>query len=211
MEAKHLTVKNLVFSLSAVSILEGFLRLTSLGSSIAALGATRLIQSVLVVWIAMISSGGAASIGLERSGWLHGFRKGVLWSLAFGALALCAFFLLFLNGINALHMIRGSLPGNARDMVLLFLVGGILAPLTEEMVYRGLLYGFFRRWGVATGLIVSTLLFVFSHPINRGFPFTQAIGGLVFAAAYEVEGNLLVPITIHILGNLAILTLSALA
>jgi hypothetical protein len=39
---------------------------------------------------------------------------------------------------------------------------------------------------------------------------TQAIGGIVFAAAYEVEGKLMVPISIHVLGNIAIFSLSIL-
>jgi hypothetical protein len=33
---------------------------------------------------------------------------------------------------------------------------------------------------------------------------TQIIGGVLFAVAYELEGSLFVPITIHALGNLAI-------
>jgi membrane protease YdiL (CAAX protease family) len=35
------------------------------------------------------------------------------------------------------------------------------------------------------------------------------IGGILFAVSYEVEKNLLVPITIHSLGNLAIFTIAA--
>jgi membrane protease YdiL (CAAX protease family) len=34
------------------------------------------------------------------------------------------------------------------------------------------------------------------------------VGGIVFAIAYEKEKNLMVPITIHCLGNLAIFSLS---
>jgi hypothetical protein len=34
------------------------------------------------------------------------------------------------------------------------------------------------------------------------------VGGIVFAVAYELEGNLMVPITIHVLGNTAIFALS---
>jgi membrane protease YdiL (CAAX protease family) len=33
------------------------------------------------------------------------------------------------------------------------------------------------------------------------------VGGLVFAVAYEIEKSLLVPITIHVLGNFAIFSL----
>jgi hypothetical protein len=41
-----------------------------------------------------------------------------------------------------------------------------------------------------------------------GIPLAQVVGGIVFAVAYEIEGSLMVPITIHVLGNLAIFTLS---
>jgi len=41
-----------------------------------------------------------------------------------------------------------------------------------------------------------------------GIPLPQVVGGIVFAVAYEIEGSLMVPITIHVLGNLAIFTLS---
>jgi hypothetical protein len=37
---------------------------------------------------------------------------------------------------------------------------------------------------------------------------TQIVGGVLFAIAYEIEGNLMTPITIHSLGNLAIFTIS---
>jgi len=58
---------------------------------------------------------------------------------------------------------------------------------------------------------VSTLLFVLPHLTGAGFPVTQLAGGLVFALAYEKEDNLMVPITIHCLGNLAIFSIGLLA
>jgi membrane protease YdiL (CAAX protease family) len=87
-------------------------------------------------------------------------------------------------------------------------VGGIVAPIAEEVFFRGILYGFFRRWGVVVALVFSTLLFVFPHLGTHGLPTTQIIGGILFALAYEVEDSLLAPITIHALGNMAIFTLS---
>ncbi|GAF95541.1 unnamed protein product [marine sediment metagenome] len=50
-------------------------------------------------------------------------------------------------------------------------------------------------------------IFVLAHPIFLGIPLAQVVGGIVFAVAYEMEGSLMVPITIHVLGNLAIFTL----
>jgi membrane protease YdiL (CAAX protease family) len=49
---------------------------------------------------------------------------------------------------------------------------------------------------------------VLAHPISRGFPIPQAAGGIVFALAYEIEGSLMTPIVIHVLGNLSLFTLS---
>ena len=73
-----------------------------------------------------------------------------------------------------------------------------------------MLYGFFRRWGVGVALVLSTLIFVLSHAITHGIPVTQVVGGILFAVAYEVEGILFVPITIHCLGNMAIFTIALL-
>ena len=208
MEAKPVTISTFASSFAAVLAVEAVVRGTPLGSSLAALGGARLLQTALMLWIVMLSAGGSASVGLERSGWLHGLRRGALWSLAFGAVALCAFLVLSLAGIDALPMILARLPQGAQAVMLLFAVGGIIAPVAEEIFFRGLLYGFFRRWGMAAALIISTFVFVLSHPLDRGLPVPQAVGGLVFAVSYEVEGNLVVPITIHVLGNLAIFALS---
>jgi membrane protease YdiL (CAAX protease family) len=87
-------------------------------------------------------------------------------------------------------------------------VGGVVSPIAEEVFFRGILYGFLRRWGVLVAVVGSTVIFVLAHPIISGIRLTQIVGGLVFAVAYEVEGNLMVPITIHALGNLAIFSLS---
>ena len=57
-------------------------------------------------------------------------------------------------------------------------------------------------------IVISTALFVLSHATDSSLPITQVIGGLLFAVAYEIEKNLVVPIIIHSLGNLAIFCLS---
>jgi membrane protease YdiL (CAAX protease family) len=207
-EAKQIKIRTLAVSVSAVLFVELVVRMTFLASSLVALGLTRLIQVSLMLWIAGAMGDGTASIGLNRSGCAHGLRRGLLWSAVFGFAALCAAVLLSLAGTNVLSMIRAPLPHTVYAMILYFLVGGIVAPVAEELFFRGLIYGFLRRYGVPVALIFSTVLFTFAHPF-RGLPLTQIVGGLLFASAYEVEGHLLVPITIHVLGNLAIFALSA--
>jgi hypothetical protein len=61
---------------------------------------------------------------------------------------------------------------------------------------------------VVVAVILSTLLFVLPHAIQQRSPITQVVGGIVFAVAYEVEDSLMVPIIIHVLGNMAIFLIS---
>ena len=103
-----------------------------------------------------------------------------------------------------------QLPAGGHQLVLFFVLGALIGPIAEEIFFRGILYGFFRRWGVPAAILFSTLLFVLSHVSGTTIPITQLIGGILFAVSYEVEKNLLVPITIHSLGNLAIFSLAAL-
>jgi hypothetical protein len=139
---------------------------------------------------------------------VSGLKKGLLWSAGFGALGSIACVGLFAVSINPLTLIKARLPTQTGDLILFFIVGGMLGPVAEEVFFRGILYGFLRRWGVIVALILSTLIFVLCHPISHGIPVTRLVGGLLFAVAYEISDSLIVPITIHALGNLAIFTLS---
>jgi CAAX protease family protein len=209
MEAKQVKIRTLSVSVLAVLVVEGVARAKLFPPSLLIIGMARLIQIAAMVWIGKGMAGDSDIIGFACSQWARGLKKGLLWSAAFGAVALCASVLLSLAGMNVLPMIRAPLPRDFQAMALLFLVGGIVAPVAEEIFFRGLVYGFFRRWGVLIAVILSTALFAFAHSL-RSVPFTQIVGGFLFAVAYEMEGNLLVPITIHVLGNLSIFALSAL-
>jgi membrane protease YdiL (CAAX protease family) len=209
MESKQIKIKTLAVSVLAVLVVEGISRTRLFQPSLLVIGMARLIQIASMVCIVKAMGGDNDIIGLACSQWARGLRKGLLWSAAFGAIALCAFVLLSLAGMNVFSMIRAPLPRNFQALALLFLVGGIVAPVAEEIFFRGLVYGFFRRWGALLAVILSTALFAFAHSL-RSVPFTQIVGGFLFAVAYEMEGNLLVPITVHVLGNLSIFALSAL-
>lgn len=48
--------------------------------------------------------------------------------------------------------------------ILLFISAVILAPLTEEFLFRGIfLHRFSNKWGITAGIIVSSLLFGLAH------------------------------------------------
>mgnify|MGYP006271353399 CR=1 FL=1 len=173
--------------------------------SLVLLAGARLLQTVAVLASFFRVDGHLRSLGLGKKELAPGVRRGVVWSLGFGAIVLAGFAGLVAAGIDPLRLLRVRLGNTAADVFAFFLVGGIVGPVAEEVVFRGVLYGFFRRWGVLAALGISTTVFVLLH---GGGGFTQIVGGLLFAAAYEREGRLMAPVTLHILGNNALFSLS---
>jgi membrane protease YdiL (CAAX protease family) len=214
LEAKKIKIKTLFICLVAVFCIEGarwVLAPEHLNAPMIALGAARLLETILILLVVLLWGNGLSSIGLAASKIFPGIVKGLTWSIGFGVLALLGFFILSISGHDPLSLIKPPLPKRANDILLFFLVGGIVAPIAEEIFFRGILYGFFRRWGVVVALVLSTALFVVPHLGSHGLPITQIVGGILFAIAYEVEGSLMTPILIHSLGNLAIFSLSLLS
>lgn len=172
-------------------------------------GIARTVQTLVIFWILCERDAGIAAIGLSKATLLHGLQKGLLWSAGFGLAVALAGAAIFLVGKNPAALIQSRIPVKPLQIALLLCIGGFIGPVAEEIFFRGILYSFFRRWGIFIALAVSTLVFVLIHPV-RGPAVTQAVGGILFGVAFEVEKNLMVPITIHALGNMAIFTLSAL-
>lgn len=168
----------------------------------------RLVQIGCMLYTVVRMAGGLAVIGAAPATWFAGFKKGALWSMAFALVAATGMAMLHLLGLNPLKLLHSRLPSRLFDIILLFLAGGLVAPIAEEVLFRGILYTYFRRWGIVTALIASTAVFVALHFRALPIPFTQIVGGLVFAIAYETSHNLVTPVTIHILGNTALFSLS---
>jgi hypothetical protein len=211
MEAKKIKLRTLLLCFAAVLAIELVTWVVTSKSPyhpMLILATARLLQILLIILIVLTWGKGFSSIGLARSEMLSGLKKGLLWSAGFGALVSIACVGLFVAGINPLTLMKARLPTQTGDLILFFIVGGMVGPVAEELFFRGVLYGFLRRWGLIVALVLSTLIFVLCHPIGHGIPITRLVGGFLFALAYEFGGSLIVPITIHTLGNLAIFTLS---
>jgi hypothetical protein len=211
MEANKITLKTLAISIAAVFAMETVFRLATAGqtaSPLPALGTIRCMEALLLVFIAGRFEKNPDAIGLSRSKMLPGLVRGLLWSACFGIAAGVLFLGLFAVGINPLKLINTPLPSAPRQIFIFFLVGGVIGPIWEEIFFRGIIFGFFRRWGVYAAILISTALFVLPHYDGHHLPLTQIVGGIVFAVAYEKEKSLMVPVTIHCLGNLAIFSLT---
>lgn len=173
----------------------------------------RVLQAVLLLILVRICQASLNGIGLSPGTYYSGISAGLYWSVAFGGLVAAGGTALLATGNDPLALLElappvsdggllGGLPG-------LYLTGAIIGPIAEEVVFRGITYGFFRRWGTITGIVVSTTCFALLHS-SLSVPVTQIIGGVVFCLAYEKEKNLLAPIVIHMLGNAALFTLGIL-
>lgn len=211
MAAKRIETKIFFLSLAAIVLPEvGTMVFISQGllSPTLTLGLARMLEVVLILSVVSIWGKGISSIGLAPRQMVTGLRKGLIWSAVFGIVVLLGFVALYIRGVNPVTLIRTKLPASQEGVFSFFLVGGLMAPVAEEVFFRGILYGFLRRWGVLLALIGSTIMFVLAHAVSAGFPVTRVVGGILFAVAYEVEGSLIVPITIHVLGNTAIFSLS---
>lgn len=87
----------------------------------------------------------------------------------------------------------------------LFMMGAavFLAPLSEEALFRGLLFPFLLRGRtVIAAAWVSSLYFALVHLHLASFLPLMALG-MAFSAGYAATGSLLTPITMHALFNLA--------
>lgn len=101
------------------------------------------------------------------------------------------------------------------QLVLLFVVASIAAPIVEEITFRGVLYGHMRsvvtpriRWlSILASAVVSSLIFAAVHP--QGLLFTPVLGGLAtgFALNRELRDSLIAPIVAHAISNAVTLSI----
>jgi hypothetical protein len=86
----------------------------------------------------------------------------------------------------------------------------ILAPLVEELVFRGFLQPWLRRrFGVALSIIGSGVLFGLAHQ-ELWLSISNIVMGFVLAAIYEYTGSLWVTIWIHFVNNATVMAFIAL-
>lgn len=137
-----------------------------------------------------------------------GLSVGMLWSTGFGALVLVAEATARLGaGESLLRLLSGG-PLRWGQAALLFSAGGLVGPVFEELAFRGVLYGGLRkRFGAGGATVATAALFAAAHGVTNHLPVVQAVGGVLFCAAYEVSGSLWAPLILHVSANLSIFAL----
>ncbi len=98
-----------------------------------------------------------------------------------------------------------------RDLWLPFISVSVLAPFSEELYFRGMIYPLFRvRLGPAGAMVLSALFFGALHlDLYRLIPISA--GGIVLAYFYERTGSLLTSMVAHSTWNTLMLLMLFLA
>lgn len=106
--------------------------------------------------------------------------------------------------------------GGWMTIVMIFLVACIGAPVTEEIMFRGVLYRYLREfsrtWGILLSLLFSMLVssFIFAAVHPQGLTFIPILGSLAvaFCIGREWRGSLVAPMIAHGVSNAAVLTMN---
>jgi membrane protease YdiL (CAAX protease family) len=116
-------------------------------------------------------------------------------------LGMAAVYVLLVRGGGAFAIAMPALP------VLLVGIIGEFGVVHEEVLARGFFLRLLNKHtGVVGAILISAALFSIGHAIFKKADFMllgHFMAGIAFGYAYVKSGNLLVPIGMHVLGNLS--------
>ncbi len=99
-------------------------------------------------------------------------------------------------------MMGSSMEFSWLGFALTFVSVGIIAPLSEELYFRGLLHRLFQpHLKLWLRVLISSTLFALAHFDSVGVVVSSYVMGVVIALAYERSKSLWLPIAIHMATN----------
>ncbi|USX13558.1 CPBP family intramembrane metalloprotease [Oxalobacteraceae bacterium OTU3CAMAD1] len=138
----------------------------------------------------------------------HGIRLGASLRDAAVAIAVScavAFGYLYALKHSSLAGLLPSLPPAPDTRLWLFALTVLAAPLCEEFIFRGLIFGGLRRsMPAAQAIVISAAVFAAVHPALSLLP--VFVVGLCTAWVYERSKTLLAPMLVHAAYNAAMVT-----
>jgi membrane protease YdiL (CAAX protease family) len=82
-------------------------------------------------------------------------------------------------------------------LALMLAMAGVVVPIVEEIVFRGLVFGWlWRRFGFGLGMLASALVFAFAHGIPALAP-ALAVQGVALAWLYARSDSLWPAVVMH--------------
>jgi|GEM_PF-4533063 len=203
----------------------GFILMAWIAMGIAAYGAFAAQQALLWVYMTVtvllslitFAFWACALIHLLTPGWrrfcetmgltLQDFKNGRYWAagVILATLTFLTFWLIELS-MEALGLGGVSFSGLDRDMheygifalPMMIVWACIMAPLVEEVIFRGFLYRVIqRRWGVFAGMMGSSVVFAYVHFYDTMGFFFIVLYGLLFCAVFQRTGKLTAGVILH--------------
>lgn len=159
-----------------------------------------LVYMIMRVVYLLLKTGGVPAMLGPRAGAAIG------WGIGAG-LAAAAVGIAYLNeiryfGLFAAEQVAGA--GGLFALRMLFAMAVVAAPLAEEFIFRGLVFGGLRRsMGLAPSMVMSAALFAIVHPPVSMLP--VFVLGLGAAFVYDRTRSLLAPVLMHALYNAAVI------
>jgi uncharacterized protein len=169
--------------------------------------------TIFLLWLYLRRKNRTAAIHLDQWSQLS-LKKTLLLSVG------CVGFALAFNYSYTAYVIPGvemqgdlrrlfeSIPKTLANNIMLFVTIAILAPLTEELLFRGLLQkSLSHRIPQIAAVLVAAAIFAAIHLDPYAFP-ALFVMGAVFGYLYYRTGSLRVSILLHMINNGAALILS---
>jgi membrane protease YdiL (CAAX protease family) len=192
-------VVGLILGLPAIAFTDAQGDLTATGNIVAQVG---LVLGLVLVPLFIARSHGATSLGtaMRRLGVRRFEPADVLWMIA----ALIAYLLLL--GLYSLFIVEPEQEDIAESfgpVPIQILLIAIAAPFSEELCFRGMLFGGLReRLPMVPAALVAGVVFGLLHAFTglSAVP-PLAILGVIFCLLYEKTGSIVPGILLHALNN----------
>lgn len=181
-------------------------KLSSAPLFIAAMGIYGFVLLAVYLFAVRRTGSSWAAVGLRNFSWRWLVMAPLLTALEFVGMAFINTQLLwrftgepFEN--PQIETITGGMRLTRTDLALLLILVAIIAPIAEELFFRGMLYPLFRqRWGVVPAIVTSALVFGLVHLIPVLIPGLVFVG-LILAWMRERSNSIVPGIIVHALQN----------
>ncbi|MEV7550366.1 type II CAAX endopeptidase family protein [Amycolatopsis sp. NPDC089917] len=97
---------------------------------------------------------------------------------------------------------RDAAGAGALSLLVTVMLGGVLTPLGEEALFRGVFANFLFRWGAWIGVPVSAAVFALAHGVNAVMPLAFVVG-LSTGLLLRRSGSLWPAVVVHVVYNSA--------
>lgn len=168
---------------------------------------------LLLLWLYLRKDGRIAAIALDRWSDVSFMRTVLIAVVLIGAgLAFnwgySEYVVPDIKVQEDLRKLFAAIPETLPNQILLFVAVALIAPLIEELLFRGLLQkSLSHKMPVWAAIAISALIFGAMHMDPYAMP-PLVMMGAIFGVIYHLTGSLRVTILLHMINNAAALALT---